>query len=407
MNKEELYLSFENKFRGTREQIINLLSNYDGSLNYCFNNFNNPKILDIGCGRGEWLQKLKELGLDAIGIENNRKMVEFCRELELNVLEGDAISLMNTFDDESFTIISIFHVVEHLNSDYLDELLTECKRLMCPEGLLIIETPSIDNLIVSSNHFYLDNTHITHINSSQIIFRLENLGFKSSRPYFINSGPLSNAHNMNLTRVLNGISQDLCIISSLSDFLNHDLNESKLIIEDSLDIGLTTLNAASEFDHELNILRSNVFDQNKEIRELKKNLLDLQRNFQVLNNFLNKLQNNIFYKFFKYIMKFLRRIKKKFFSILKKIIKLIFHFSKTVTPLRLINIAKSNQTLLPIIFLIFRRLGMKSLTLKFITIFSKTKSYSTITTKINHRLLKRFKISSNSKKIYKQLKNLS
>ena len=407
MNKEELYLSFENKFRGTREQIINLLSNYDGSLNYCFNNFNNPKILDIGCGRGEWLQKLKELGLDAIGIENNRKMVEFCRELELNVLEGDAISLMNTFDDESFTIISIFHVVEHLNSDYLDELLTECKRLMCPEGLLIIETPSIDNLIVSSNHFYLDNTHITHINSSQIIFRLENLGFKSSRPYFINSGPLSNAHNMNLTRVLNGISQDLCIISSLSDFLNHDLNESKLIIEDSLDIGLTTLNAASEFDHELNILRSNVFDQNKEILELKKNLLDLQRNFQVLNNFLNKLQNNIFYKFFKYIMKFLRRIKKKIFSILKKIIKLIFHFSKTVTPLRLINIAKNNQTLLPIIFLIFRRLGMKSLTLKFITIFSKTKSYSTITTKINHRLLKRFKISSNSKKIYKQLKNLS
>ncbi len=406
MNKDEFYLSFENKFRGTREDIINSLSNYDGSLNYCCNKFDLPKLLDIGCGRGEWLQKLKEFGLDATGIEINPRMVQTCRDLQLDVLEGDAISLMNSFEDQTFAIISIFHVIEHLNSDYLDELLSQCRRLLCPEGLLIIETPSIDNLIVSSNHFYLDSTHITHINADQITFRLQNFGFKSSRSYFINSGPLSNADNMNLTKVLNGISQDLCIISSLSGFLNDDLNKNKLMIEESLDIGLTTLNAASDFDRDLNLLRNKVFHQNLEIFELRQNLIDLQKSFHRFDSYFHKIRSNFCYKLAKYIIKALIKIKNICILTLRSILQVIFSFSKNITPLRLIDIAKKNQIFLSILLIIFRRFGLKSLTSKFITIFSKTKSYSTASTKINERLLKRYKESSNSKKIYQDLKNL-
>ena len=62
MNKDEFHISFENKFRDTREQIINSFCNYEGSLNYCFKNYANLNVLDIGCGRGEWLQKLKSWG---------------------------------------------------------------------------------------------------------------------------------------------------------------------------------------------------------------------------------------------------------------------------------------------------------------------------------------------------------
>ena len=406
MNKDEFYISFENRFRGTREQIINSFCNYEGSLNYCLKNYANPKVLDIGCGRGEWLQKLKEFGLDGTGIEINSKMVEYCDDLELDVLEGDAISLMASFEDQTFAIISIFHVVEHLNSDYLDELLSECKRLLSTEGLLIIETPSIDNLIVSTNNFYLDNTHITHINANQITFRLENLGFKFSRPYFINSGPLSNADNMNLTKVLNGIAQDLCIISSSSDFLNDVSNKSRLMIEQSLQIGLTTLNAASEFDYDLNILRNKVFDQNLEIFELRRTLIDLQKRFEVFSTFFNKLRNNIFYKAGNYVVKILFKLKKIFISIVRNIIQLIFSFSKKITALRLINMIKENEILLSIIFFIFKRVGMQNLSSKFMTAFFKTKSFSNISIKLNQRLLKRFNESSKSKKLYKQLKNL-
>ena len=141
MNKDEFYLSFENRFRGTREQIINSLSSYDGSLNYCLKNFDKPKVLDIGSGRGEWLQKLEEFGLKGIGIELNQKMVQSCRDLKLDVLHGDAISLMNNFPDHTFSMISIFHVVEHLNIDYLNMLLAECRRLISPEGLFTSLSP--------------------------------------------------------------------------------------------------------------------------------------------------------------------------------------------------------------------------------------------------------------------------
>ena len=106
------------------------------------------------------------MGLDGTGIEINSKMVEYCNDLEFDFLEGDAISSMANFEDQTFSIISIFHVVEHLNSDCLDELLSEFKSLMSTEGLLIIDTPSIDNLIVLTNNFYLENTHITHINAN-------------------------------------------------------------------------------------------------------------------------------------------------------------------------------------------------------------------------------------------------
>ena len=406
MNKDEFYLSFENRFRGTREQILNSLSSYDGSLNYCLKNFDNPKVLDIGSGRGEWLQKLEEFGLKGIGIELNQKMVQSCRDLKLDVLHGDAISLMNNFPDHTFSMISIFHVVEHLNIDYLNMLLAECRRLISPKGLLIVETPSIDNLLISTNRFYLDSTRITYINGDYMTFQLENIGFKSSIPYFINPGPLCNADDMNLTRVLNGISQDLCIISSLSDFLNNPLNINKLLIEDSLNIGMNTLNAASEFDHALNILRNKIFDQNLQIFELRRTLIDLQKNSQELQNTFIKLRNNFFFKFASYLFKILKKIKKLFILILRNTTQIIFRFSKKTTPLMFINLAKKNQILIPIFFLLLERLGMKGLNYKFMTIFSKTNSYSNDSIKINERLLKRYSNSSNSRKIYKQLKNL-
>ena len=178
------------------------------------------------------------------------------------------------------------------------------------------------------------------------------------------------------------------------------------MIQKSLQIGLTTLNAASEFDHGLNILRNKVFDQNLEIFELRRTLIDLQKRFEVFNSFFNKLRNNIFYKAGNYVVKILFKLKKIFISILRNIFQLIFSFSKKITALRLINMIRENEILLSIIFFIFKRVGMQNLSSKFMTAFFKTKTFSNISIKLNQRLLKRFNESSNSKKLYKQLKNL-
>ena len=69
--ESNFYLEFENKFRCSRDQVIDILSNYDGLIQYIINNDDHPTLLDIGCGRGEWLQKCSNQGFKSIGIELN------------------------------------------------------------------------------------------------------------------------------------------------------------------------------------------------------------------------------------------------------------------------------------------------------------------------------------------------
>ena len=79
----DFYTDFENNFRGSREQIIDVLSNYDGLIDYILTIDNDPSLLDIGSGRGEWLQKCNAKGFNSIGLELDAKMVNDCRKLNL------------------------------------------------------------------------------------------------------------------------------------------------------------------------------------------------------------------------------------------------------------------------------------------------------------------------------------
>ena len=144
------YLEFENKFRGNRETIIDNLSIYDQLIETIVDGNPSPKLLDIGCGRGEWLQKWKNRFNDICGIDSDQKMIETCRENNLNVIEGDAIEVLSKFANQSINIITIFHLIEHLTHNTLLELLLECKRVLSNQGVLIMETPNIDNLLVST-----------------------------------------------------------------------------------------------------------------------------------------------------------------------------------------------------------------------------------------------------------------
>ena len=91
---------------------------------------NDPSLLDIGSGRGEWIQKCTEMGLKAIGIELNSNMVKDCRNLNLNVQEGDALSLLDDFCEDSFSIVSAFHVIEHMEHEKIKEILIKAKRIL-------------------------------------------------------------------------------------------------------------------------------------------------------------------------------------------------------------------------------------------------------------------------------------
>ncbi len=115
--------------------------------------------LDLGCGRGEWLDLLRSEGITAIGIDDNPVSIERCVARGLHAIRCDALEYLRRQSDGAASLVSAFHVVEHLAPETLMALLFEARRVLVPGGLLIVETPNPDNVLVGASSFYLDPTH--------------------------------------------------------------------------------------------------------------------------------------------------------------------------------------------------------------------------------------------------------
>lgn len=178
---DKLYLKFEDKFRGNSDEIKNRLSYYFD--NYIFNYVNKEdykKIIDIGSGRGEWLEVLKQNGYSAVGIDNNAIMVKVCQEKGLEAICEDAIKYLEMLDEKSVKLLTCFQVVEHLHFKQINRLLKEISRVLDDNGMVIIETPNAHNLEVGSHNFYIDPTHKRPIHSSLLEFLAQENGINKT-----------------------------------------------------------------------------------------------------------------------------------------------------------------------------------------------------------------------------------
>jgi 2-polyprenyl-3-methyl-5-hydroxy-6-metoxy-1,4-benzoquinol methylase len=173
---DALYVSFEDQFRGTREDIKARFQVYLPLLKEAMLGSEQVPILDVGCGRGEWLELLQEEGLRAQGIDLNRVLVEACRSHGLTVAEGEAIAYLSTMPPNSLGAVTGFHIIEHLPFDRLIALLDETVRVLKPGGVAIFETPNPENILVGSCNFYLDPTHRNPLPSSMVKFIAEARG---------------------------------------------------------------------------------------------------------------------------------------------------------------------------------------------------------------------------------------
>lgn len=171
---DSLYFSLEDVLRGTPEEIKEEVKVY---LPVLQNAEIRSDIVDVGCGRGEWLEVLQQAGLQARGIDHNRILVQQCRDLSLDVVESEALTYLRSLADGSLNAVTAFHFAEHLPLKTLVRFLDEVGRALKPGGLLILETPNPENLLVGSCNFYLDPTHKNPIPIPTMKLLLEARGF--------------------------------------------------------------------------------------------------------------------------------------------------------------------------------------------------------------------------------------
>ena len=111
---DAMYVSFEDRFRGTRQDIKERVKIYLPDVKKALAVTDNALVLDVGCGRGEWLEVLRENTINAMGLDLNRIMVAQCRDMGLEVLSLDLISHLRSLKSNTLCAVTGFHIVEHL-----------------------------------------------------------------------------------------------------------------------------------------------------------------------------------------------------------------------------------------------------------------------------------------------------
>ncbi|RWE78168.1 methyltransferase domain-containing protein [Mesorhizobium sp.] len=191
---DDLYKAFEDRFRGSRELVKDRLQIYQPLLAQVPRPAEGqPLAIDLGCGRGEWLEVLAEAGLDATGVDTNARMTQEATDNGLKIELQDALEHLKGKPDNGVALVSAFHMVEHVPTDYLINLLDECQRVLADDGLLILETPNPENISVGTHTFHLDPTHKSPLPPDLLEFLVGQAGFEETAILRLNGAPMIEA----------------------------------------------------------------------------------------------------------------------------------------------------------------------------------------------------------------------
>lgn len=186
---QDLYLAFEDRFRGPVAEIKERLRPHLEYVGMHPTLSAGRPLLDIGCGRGEWLELLAECGIEAYGVDSNPHAIAACARRGLAANEIDALTHLSRLPDDALGAISVFHVIEHLPLDVLMQLLEQSWRVLVPGGLLLIESPNPESIKVGATTFHYDPTHMRPIPPQLAEFLVENQGFSDVKVVRLNPYP--------------------------------------------------------------------------------------------------------------------------------------------------------------------------------------------------------------------------
>ena len=211
---DQFYRAFEEKFRGPRGLIQQRLEVYLPFVQPVCAAYPEALVLDLGCGRGEWLELLQKNSIAAMGVDLDTGMLEACQQINLKVQCQDALESLKQLQDGSASVVSAFHLVEHLPFDRVKDLVAECHRVLKPGGLLIMETPNPENFMVATHNFYLDPTHLRPIPPDLLAFVPEYFGYESVKILRLQETAGVKTHpNLSMLDVLTGASPDYAVVA--------------------------------------------------------------------------------------------------------------------------------------------------------------------------------------------------
>jgi 2-polyprenyl-3-methyl-5-hydroxy-6-metoxy-1,4-benzoquinol methylase len=167
------YVDFENRCRGSSEQLREAQSHYLT----LFPPPGDGKIVDIGCGRGEMLELLIAAGYDVLGVDTDRGMVDVCLSKGLPAVLGNGIHFLEHAEDESLRGIFCAQVVEHLLTSEVERLMLVARQKLLTSGVMVVETINPRSSYALGNHFFADTSHVRPVHPETLRFICEQVGF--------------------------------------------------------------------------------------------------------------------------------------------------------------------------------------------------------------------------------------
>jgi O-antigen chain-terminating methyltransferase len=165
------YVGFEDRFRGAPAEIRRRVAPYAQLFE------GGADVVDVGCGRGELLELLRERGVPARGVDTNAAMVEQCRARGLAVEQGDALGFLQRQADGALGGLAAIQVVEHFRPDYLERFLEAAYLKLRPGSALVLETINPACWMAFFETYLRDLTHEQPLHADTLKFLVEASGF--------------------------------------------------------------------------------------------------------------------------------------------------------------------------------------------------------------------------------------
>ena len=172
VSSDVLYRRIEDALRGSETHVRADVAHYVRLA------ADHQPVLDVGCGRGEFLGSCREAGIDVRGVDTNERSVADLKARGFDVALAAVPDCFASLANGSIGSILAMHVVEHLPAEALFALFRESARVLRAGGLLMIETPNAESIAVSASDFWRDPTHLAPRHAAALTVLAREHGFE-------------------------------------------------------------------------------------------------------------------------------------------------------------------------------------------------------------------------------------